>query len=883
MEKTLILLAAAAIGGSLGSWMAPGFGEVRAAELTTLTPEDTANAGSTRAWPIFKPMPDRVYDTSAGPDEAAAGIKLTNHRWPDCETLETTIADIFRIEGPKTDQQRALALWRWFRILVQSSGPHVDEGLPGKEKFCWDEHKLMAVYGQHHCDGLGRELAALWRAGGRFAYKGYLQGHTQAELYYRDDDGRERFHMYDGMAKRFWWKPDRSYVLGMEEKALTCGGEPQWFHCQFEPIVTHTQRTALRRGETIERQWDSKGYFVALGRAKDWQYQPGGKGGVNAIAGRQVQTFEVPVASGDYAGALYTGSEKTAAGPLGEGKAALHAEANGATGVFIYRLAPPYPIVDAELSAEVLTGDPQDTLRISVSRDRGRTWNLVFEKRDPGRETARRNLCREIYGKDPACLSTAYDVLVKVECRAGGGDPARCGFNQLTLVTYRQLNRRCLPNLLPGENHLSLWCDKLDPRFQLEVEIDWKERKKAGPPPAKADNWPAETRKRKIAAISFPHDFEINIPDVPAETSSVWCSDEHFGGGSVEMVGITYRLAPRVHPDPSFAALEKRFAEPDEYVSRQAACDLARLGTPEALALLEKAAKQEKNAAILALAEYPKPEEATRILLRFFDGITEQTEVDLSYPQGWALMSLARLAHPSAKERLLLIQRKTTSAFDLMNATFALARLGGDDVRQQLERTLRNLKAHPEGRWIAAYALRYYPGAVPCLLEIVANDELAWTEPAIKGADMGNTAGDLRCYAIESLGEIGDPKAIDPLLAYWKRIPPLAEINPYLPIDESKLGALLLPGVRAVPAALVKLKAPPEKVVALLAEKLPEVRSDVRHEILKALGSLGGDLAIQTLKKYAEIDPEAYNRNAAIEGLKQLGFTVRFRVEAVKE
>jgi len=123
---------------------------------------------------IVKPMPDRFYASEAGPDEAASGVKLTSHRWPDCETLENLVQDIFRIEGARTPEDKALAVWRWYCLLVQQGPTPPLEGLPGKEKTVWDAHKLITVYGTHFCAGHGQMLAAMWRAAGFLGFKGII-------------------------------------------------------------------------------------------------------------------------------------------------------------------------------------------------------------------------------------------------------------------------------------------------------------------------------------------------------------------------------------------------------------------------------------------------------------------------------------------------------------------------------------------------------------------------------------------------------------------------------------------------------------------------------------------------------------------------------------
>ena len=61
-------------------------------------------------------------------------VVLATHRWPDCTTNRTAIQDIFRLEGAKSDQEKAIALWKWFRLLVSATGKYRYEGeTPGRE------------------------------------------------------------------------------------------------------------------------------------------------------------------------------------------------------------------------------------------------------------------------------------------------------------------------------------------------------------------------------------------------------------------------------------------------------------------------------------------------------------------------------------------------------------------------------------------------------------------------------------------------------------------------------------------------------------------------------------------------------------------------------
>ena len=149
---------------------------------------------------------EEIYDTQVFADEALANVVLASHRWPDCTTNRTAIRDIFRIEGTKSEEEKAIALWKWFRLLVSATGTYTYEGeTPGREQLVQDPHKIFTVYGAHQCDGMSWSMAPLWRAAGYIAYDECHLGHTIASLRYRDDDGQFRFHDLDPQRRIIYW------------------------------------------------------------------------------------------------------------------------------------------------------------------------------------------------------------------------------------------------------------------------------------------------------------------------------------------------------------------------------------------------------------------------------------------------------------------------------------------------------------------------------------------------------------------------------------------------------------------------------------------------------------------------------------------------------
>jgi len=117
-----------------------------------------------------KCLREPIYDTAVHADEALVNVSVAMNRWPDCTTLETAVGDIFRLEGvaDASDQAKALALWKWFRILMSPTGGHYAyEGPRGHERLCHDPHRIFAVYGHHQCfDYRFHIVHALGRLGG---------------------------------------------------------------------------------------------------------------------------------------------------------------------------------------------------------------------------------------------------------------------------------------------------------------------------------------------------------------------------------------------------------------------------------------------------------------------------------------------------------------------------------------------------------------------------------------------------------------------------------------------------------------------------------------------------------------------------------------------
>jgi hypothetical protein len=457
---------------------------------------------------------------------------VTNSRWPDCTTLESAIADIFRLErvANKSDQDKALALWKWFRILVSATGgSYAYEGPRGQESVCCDPQKIFTVYGHHQCDGQSWAMVALWRAAGYMALDECTLGHTTAALRYRDADGNLRYHTFDPQRRYYHWDEQNQRVAtrsipvmrGMVYRHLTA------------PRELHSLRTSLRVGESLRRQWQNEGHVVPSGKdklaaaAEDYYaYAPGKTKGVYAAVGEEIQTFVPEICPESFARSLYDGSRNTACSVSQDGKAMLHPKKLGEVAEFIYRLAPPYVVADATCEATLDKADPADVCRLLVSAD-GARWTPAFTMEKTGQEHVAIDLGAQAWRKGQPNVFTAYNVLLKFEL-SSSRDVQNVGIKDLRFVAHRMLNKRALPNLRPGENILKITADRMAAGMGLDVSIEYR-----------VDGW---LRSQTRFVRRFPCYFRIDASNVPEEDRDNF--DQRFNEGRLQMVAINMQLRP---------------------------------------------------------------------------------------------------------------------------------------------------------------------------------------------------------------------------------------------------------------------------------------------------------------------------------------------------
>jgi HEAT repeats len=516
-----------------------------------------------------KYLREQIYDRSIGCDEALVNVRLATNGWPNCYSLKTAVNDIWRLEGVETGsgQEQALALWKWFRILVSGaggSGSYVYEGQQGRERLVWGPHRIFTAYGHHQCDGQSWAMVALWRAAGKIAFDQCHWGHTITALRYRDVDGHYRFHDFDPQGRFYYWNPEKKRVGTWTLPAM----RGRVYRHITARRKLHSLRTSLRVGETIARSWENRGHVIPATKDKlkaeknkYYAYRPGRTDGAYAAVGEEVQTFQPGADIARYASALYQGSTNTACSVPEKNKATLHPAKPKEPSIFIYRLAPPYPVADARLEVKMLKSEPGDICRIWLSVD-GKNWKKIVEQVDVGEKKLTLNIGRAARFAGLPNAYTAYGFSIKVECQTRN-KIRDVGVKDLKIVVYRQLSKRALPHLRPGTNYLRLSADRIAEGLALELSIDYRVNGK-----------PHSITRR---VNSFPHYFKVDVPAIPERISKNY--DTHWNDGALQMSAIRMKLLPAdgVKLDTSLATgeagphFEKSWPHPASMTRRKTA------------------------------------------------------------------------------------------------------------------------------------------------------------------------------------------------------------------------------------------------------------------------------------------------------------------------
>ncbi len=450
---------------------------------------------------------------------AATDVVVVNDRWPDTSDMRQFGLDAIRLSAAETETEKCLAVFRWLRRVYLNGDAPFEPLAPGPDHIRWNGYfKWLHCYGVHYCSGMGRALEMHWRALGYPGAKTYA-GHTLANVYHVDPDGLGRWHHFDVNRGRYMLDRSGKRLLSLDD---LCVDSPNG-RCTAivqrpqAPWSTHRSELSLRTGERLERLWGIDGplYQKILWVGRTFK----GKSVYNWFKQAELGPYQPTDATGtwtyapdlsrpDWTKGLAEAPAGMAAGKTSTGSVQGLAPAKaGAPASAVWHFRTPYIVSGAEVELDLARKSAEDTVRLLLSVDGGKTWKPAWEC--PAEKTGERKLTADICpkfnvdqvraGKEtvPADFSSPfgrYSYRVKLELVAAG-DAKDCRVKGITFRTNVQQNMRALPQLQPGRNRITVK-GKLAAGGALRVTYVWDD--------------PAGKGRRNVTVCEkLPHTYEI--------------------------------------------------------------------------------------------------------------------------------------------------------------------------------------------------------------------------------------------------------------------------------------------------------------------------------------------------------------------------------------
>ncbi|MBP1597635.1 MAG: domain protein repeat-containing protein [Acidobacteria bacterium] len=682
------------------------------------------------------------------------GLRISNDRWPDASTLRSFAEGAIRIERARTQEEEAVALYNWIaRVMTIGGSPY--EGPPGREVAVADPLKFLAVYGNHWCDGQARILETMWRSLGRQGCRLYIpmRHHSFVELYWRDEDGKERWHALD--VNNGWYvRNEQGWIASSEDiernpllvtavnqdlKMRTKG----WLRTHLSQMSAHSMELDLRQGESVVLLWDNAGIYYVNSRtrasvsAESPLYKQGGP--YSHFIGGGELLFSPDLSRPEWADDL---AEAPANVALRSGRLTPAMPRDPA--VFTYHFDFPYLISDAVLECAFSSTDPQTSAAISFSADGGRIWNRAWSLTGAGQSRARVNLGIERDRSGLPSVLGMYSYAVRFQLKAMS-DIAAVSFADIKFSNRVMMNKMALPNLEPGWNRINVAAQSMAPGTALRVALEWSDKN--------------GVQHIERTASSLPFEFDVFAN----------CS----GGNAVKMHSLRLEAVRPHKPAVSSvyhtiieAGLRREKGASGRLIEALQAEDpelrywsadaLGKLGSPDAIPALIRALSDAFDAvrmsACVALGDL-KAAEAVPVLIDIASGKIPAGKhdhlfvpVEVGEVQWMAAQALGRIGDERAVDPLMKIL--PTAGGDL--GMYVAQALGDLHDRRAVPALIEEIKRReePELRGVAEALGRIGdPQAVPALVDLLqAGKE------------------DVRYAAATALGHMGDARAVEALL-----------------------------------------------------------------------------------------------------------------------
>jgi len=683
---------------------------------------------------------------------AIRGLHVSNDRWPDAFTLRSFAEDAIRLERARTREEEATALYNWIaRVMTIGGSPY--EGPPGKEAAVLDTLKIMAIYGNHWCDGQARLLETMWRSLGRQGCRLYIpmRHHSFVELQWRDKDGQERWHAMD--VNNGWFvRNAQGWVASSEEierdpllvlaanqdlKMRTKG----WLRTHLSVMPEHSMALHLRRGESYTLLWESGGsYYVnpktrASVSSDSPLYRPGGP--YSQFIGGGEMVFAPDIGNPAWTADLKNDPENIA---VSAGR--LHPKLAGRAASFTYQFDYPYLIADGWVESTFTNANSRASAAISFSTDGGKSWNQAWNSSGEGKTRVRTNLGIDRDSTGTPSVLGLYSYLLRFELRAEA-DPAEVSFSDIKVTHRTMMNRMTLPNLQPGWNRFKIAAQSMAADSGLRISLEWSDKD-------------GKQRIEKDTA-RIPSEFDVfancsggaTIKMHSLRLQAIQAADAKVGKPRSRIEEI---IAARLSRDSTaIARLIDALKEQDPEIRYWAADALGKIGASAAIPPLIIALKDPLDAvrmsACVALGDL-KAREAIPDLLNLVSGKTPSGKgyrlfipEDVGAVQWMAARALGRIGDLRAVEPLAQAMGKAGGDLGVYVAE-ALGELGDRRAVPALIGAARR-REEPALRAVAEALGRLGdPQAVPVLLELLRGGK-----------------EDVRYAAATALGRLRDARA----------------------------------------------------------------------------------------------------------------------------
>lgn len=510
-------------------------------------------------------------------------VWVSASQWPNARTHETFAKDAVRLRGVEngTDEQKALAVY-YTALRVLGHGGDYFQGPAGKEEAVWDSWMIAHVYPKALCEWWGWFLIDLWKAHhGNWSFdeksavarKVSLNSpgetppvpnagsHVETALKWKDADGVERWHLFDGNMGWFARTKEGRIASPEEIRAgfpdilLKPHDPPHPFFvlskkhgdaesdAAFRAFLGNTypfsysgarRRTkyrtdfGLRVGESLKRQWGDDGKAVVAKRHKDiavlacldgamkYMYADGTpkdplnfpvqrpyfknypKWGLNKPFGNAYHVYAPDLRS--LKGALFSKGVAARDGLLGAEKA-------GEEGEIVYQIRTIYPFAES-----FVKGEARGAVGAEFSLDEGKTWVALGDvdkafTLDLGKGRWDQDLASTYNMPDRDSQFCDYWDVKKFDAVRFTGFQYQVRFRlkgEAKLASLRfentlMCNIGMLPTLLPGANKITVEGEGMSPGAVLKVEYAWMEG--------------SETKTHVETAAKLPHVFEIHVKE----------------------------------------------------------------------------------------------------------------------------------------------------------------------------------------------------------------------------------------------------------------------------------------------------------------------------------------------------------------------------------